>query len=186
MMLKFHAASRSESSICRAKNIWIRLLFPRQATGNALAVRFKKTAMPVLVLMALFACQRTSPRQSSAPAGFLTDAKQAVEQAHEQNKPVLMFFTAKWCPSCRQLKDSTLTDAAVISRLSAFIPVSIDIDEQKETTLEYNADARKFGGVGIPNMWFLSPGGERLRHVIGYKTPQELSAVMDSILNVIR
>jgi len=145
----------------------------------------RKTAIPVLVLIASAACQRTSPRQSSVPAGFLTSAEQAIEQAREQNKPVLMFFTAKWCPSCRQLKDSTLTDPAVLSRLSAFIPVSIDIDKQKETTLEYNANARKFGGVGIPNMWFLSPGGERLSHVIGYKTPQELSAVMDSVRQVI-
>jgi|GEM_PF-2001368 thiol:disulfide interchange protein len=145
----------------------------------------RKTAMPVLILIAIAACQRTSPRQSSGPAGFLTSAKQAIGQARVQNKPVLMFFTAKWCPSCRQLKDSTLTDPAVLSRLSGFIPVSIDIDEQKETTLEYNANARKFGGVGIPNMWFLSPQGERLTHVIGYQTPQELSAVMDSVIQVV-
>ena len=38
--MKLPAASGGESSICKEKDIWIRSLTPRQAAGNALAVRF--------------------------------------------------------------------------------------------------------------------------------------------------
>jgi|GEM_PF-504357 AraC-like DNA-binding protein len=38
--LKLPAASGGESSICKEKDIWMRSLTPRQAAGNALAIRF--------------------------------------------------------------------------------------------------------------------------------------------------
>jgi hypothetical protein len=41
-MLKLPAACGGESSICREKDVYIRLLTPGQAPGNALANKFKK------------------------------------------------------------------------------------------------------------------------------------------------
>jgi thiol:disulfide interchange protein len=107
-----------------------------------------------------------------------------LEQARKQGKPVMIDFMAVWCPPCKAMEDSTFSDRAVVEKASAFVPVRIDIDKQREVASKYGALARKYGGVGIPNILFLSVDGKKLKHVVGYYGPRELVAAMDSALAV--
>ena len=43
----------------------------------------------------------------------------------------------------------------IIKKSNEFIPVRIDVDKQKDIAEEYNGNARKYGGIGIPNILFL-------------------------------
>jgi thiol:disulfide interchange protein DsbD len=108
----------------------------------------------------------------------------ALALAKKQGKPVMIDFMAVWCPPCRAMEDSTFSDRAVVEKASAFLPVRIDIDKQRDVASKYGALARKYGGIGIPNILFLDDDGTKLKHVVGYYGPRELVAAMDSALAV--
>jgi thiol:disulfide interchange protein DsbD len=105
-------------------------------------------------------------------------------RAKKQGKPVMIDFMAVWCPPCRAMEDSTFSDRTVVEKASAFVPVRIDIEKQRKVASKYGALARKYGGIGIPNILFLSADGTKLKHVVGYYGPRELVAAMDSALAV--
>jgi len=56
------------------------------------------------------------------------------------------------------------------------------VDQQRETAVEYNGNASKYGGLGIPNILFLNSNNEKIRHILGYHSGDQLAAVMDSVL----
>lgn len=114
------------------------------------------------------------------------DITAALILAKEAGKPVMIDFTATWCPPCHAMEDSTFSDPAVIGKSAAFIPVRIDVDEQREVAVQYDGNARKYGGVGIPNILFMTGDGTKLKHIIGYHGPGALISVMDSVLAMVQ
>ncbi len=110
------------------------------------------------------------------------DVDAALAAAKELRKPVMIDFMATWCPPCHAMEDSTFCVPAVIEKSRAFVTVRIDVDEQREVAVAWNGNARKYGGVGIPNILFLGPDGGRLKHVVGYHGPEQLVSVMDTVL----
>jgi len=107
---------------------------------------------------------------------------EGLAKAKRHGKPVMVDFMAVWCPGCKAMDDSTFVSPAVIRRAGAFIPVRIDIDTQREVAAKYNALARKYGGIGIPNILFMTADGKKLKHIVGYYGPQQIIAAMDSAL----
>lgn len=130
------------------------------------------------------ACSRAEkPRRSERHGITWTyDVDQGLAQAKKDGKPVMVDFMAEWCPPCKAMEDSTFSDRAVVEKASKFVPVRIDIDKQREVAAKYGALARKYGGIGIPNILFLSSGGEKIKHIVGYYGPKQLVAAMDSAL----
>jgi thiol:disulfide interchange protein len=102
--------------------------------------------------------------------------------AKKENKPLMIDFMADWCAPCKEMERSTFSNSAVILKAKSFIPVRIDIDKQRQVAGKYKALARAYGGVGIPNMLFLSSNGTKVKHIVGIYTPQQLLPVMDSVL----
>ena len=114
---------------------------------------------------------------------WITHMDVGLAHAKQKNKPVMIDFMATWCPPCQRMEDSTFSHLQVIEKSRAFIPVRIDVDRQPDVAQKYNGNARKYGGIGIPNILFLSRDGARLKHIIGYYKPHDLIAVMDSVLS---
>jgi thiol:disulfide interchange protein DsbD len=110
------------------------------------------------------------------------DLKNAFRLAEKEGKPLMVEFMAEWCPSCRMMEDSTFVVPGVIEKAGRFIPVRIDVDKQKEIAERYKSSARKYGGIGIPNILFMTRDGVPVKHRIGYMDATALTAVMDSVL----
>lgn len=113
---------------------------------------------------------------------WLADLDSALAAARQQQRPIMIDFMATWCPPCRKMEDSTFSNRGVIEKARSFVMLRIDVDEQRDVAVRYNGNARKYGGVGIPNILFMTAGGNKLRHIIGYHDAPRLEAVMDSVL----
>ena len=139
----------------------------------------------LLTLFIVFGCgQKTAEEAADLTSiEWIETIPAALEKASAQDKIVMIKFAATWCPSCQRLEDHTLNELAVIRKVNQFVPVRIDVDLQTEVANAYNGNARKYGGVGIPNILFLDKDGNRLKHVVGYRPPEQFSAIVDSVLN---
>lgn len=144
------------------------------------------TILFILIFMGI-QCGRKKTGRAFSPEKKISwhyNLETAQKAAREQQKIVMIDFTAEWCPPCQLMEDSTFSDARIIQQSQWLIPVRIDVDRQPEISVKYNGNARKYGGVGIPNILFLSPQDQRLRHLIGFTPPEHLHAVMDSLLKI--
>ena len=83
----------------------------------------------------------------------------AQEQAVQSGKPMILFFTGKWCVPCRIMKRNVWADQQVTATVNAaFIPVMIDVDEPDA------AAAMTRYRVGVtPNTIVIDPQGNVLR-----------------------
>ena len=115
---------------------------------------------------------------------WLDNIDSALVIAKNQEKPVMIDFTAAWCPPCKTMEDSTFSNGVVITKSRKFITVRIDVDEQRDVAIEYNGNARKYGGIGIPNILFITANKERVKHIVGFHNADALFAVMDSVISV--
>jgi thiol:disulfide interchange protein len=107
---------------------------------------------------------------------------EGLAKAKKEHKPVMVDFMAVWCPPCKAMEDSTFSSPEVIRKAGDFVPVRIDIDQQRKVAARYNGLARKYGGIGIPNILFLAADGATLKHIVGYYGPRAFVAAMDSAL----
>ncbi len=72
------------------------------------------------------------------------DFASAQHQAARSGKPIILFFTAKWCVPCRIMKRSVWADEQVEAVVKAgFTPVMIDLDDLNaaETVSRYHVGA---------------------------------------------
>jgi thioredoxin 1 len=79
-----------------------------------------------------------APSNSIAWADNYTSAQ---EQAAQSDKPMILFFTGKWCVPCRIMKRNVWADEQVTASVNAaFIPVMIDVDNPDDAAvlLRYN------------------------------------------------
>ena len=132
----------------------------------------------------IFSCS-AEKETAGAKIQWETNVQSAFQQAKLNQKPLLIDFMATWCPPCQKMEATTFSDTAVIEKASEFITVRVDVDKQGDLANAFQANARKYDGVGIPNILFMSPDSEKITHVLGYQTPEAMAALMDSVLTII-
>jgi thiol:disulfide interchange protein DsbD len=139
----------------------------------------------IIFLMAIIRNQQAENNQllsEKTEIPWSTNIDSALGLAREQNLVLMIDFMAVWCPPCQAMENSTFNQPEIIEKAKAFIPVRIDVDQQRAVAERYNANAAKYGGIGIPNLLFLTTDEKRIRHLIGFQSAQQLLAVMDSVL----
>ncbi|SIR45784.1 hypothetical protein SAMN05421858_2313 [Haladaptatus litoreus] len=80
----------------------------------------------------------------------------AFEAAKDENKPILLSLSARWCSWCHEMDEKTYSIPTLAANVNdSFIPIRVDIDRHPRVRERYNMG-------GFPTTVFLTPEGEHL------------------------
>ncbi len=104
----------------------------------------------------------------SSSDGWLHDLDAGIDAAAASGKPMLVLYTADWCPPCRELKRDVLSDPDVDDFLSEnYVRVKIDLTDRYGP----NATIASENGVrGIPTVIVYDDDGMEIDRVTGGST----------------
>ncbi|MEL7566435.1 MAG: DUF255 domain-containing protein [Dehalobacterium sp.] len=96
-------------------------------------------------------------------------------KSSDENKPILMYLTARWCGWCAVMEDTTYQDPQVIDLVEEnYIPMKVNVDQYPHV-----ADRYHFGGY--PSVVFLSSDGQILQGE-NYLSGDQMKSVLEEVL----
>lgn len=105
----------------------------------------------------------------------------AFARARAETKPVFVYWGAKWCPPCNQVKATLFNRRDFIERSRAFIPVYVDGDSPGAQKL-----GARFKVSGYPTMVLFNPQGVEMTRLPGEVEPERYTQVLTLGMNAQR
>ena len=109
------------------------------------------------------------------------DVDAAFALAKAETKPVFVYWGAKWCPPCTQVKATLFNRQDFIARSRAFVPVYVDGDSPGAQKL-----GSRFKVSGYPTMVLFNPQGTELTRLPGEVDPERYTQVLTLGMNAQR
>jgi thiol:disulfide interchange protein DsbD len=112
---------------------------------------------------------------------FIPYSDKAIVQAVSEHKPVMIDFTAEWCPSCKELDRKTFPNQKVKVEGERFVRLQADVTADKST--EVRALKQKYNVQGPPTIIFLDSKGDEVKdiRIIGFVKPDKLIEAMRTV-----
>ncbi len=121
---------------------------------------------------------------ASAPSGiawYSGSVESAFAAARAQNKPVFLYWGAKWCPPCHELKATVFSRPDFIEKLKLFVPVYLDGDDPGAQKW-----GERFGVSGYPTVLVLRADQSELARISGGMDLSQYAEVLDTVLGDVR
>ena len=109
------------------------------------------------------------------------DVDAAFAIAKAEAKPVFVYWGAKWCPPCNQVKATLFNRQDFIERSRAFVPVYVDGDSPGAQKI-----GARFKVSGYPTMLLFNPQGTELTRLPGEVDAQRYTEVLTLGMNAQR
>ncbi|MCJ7557480.1 MAG: thioredoxin family protein [Gammaproteobacteria bacterium] len=103
----------------------------------------------------------------------------AFANARIENRPVFLFWSAKWCPDSAQVQVAIFDQPEFISRIQRFIAVHIDGDDEQAQWL-----GEPLGISNYPSMTIFAPDGRQITRLPSEIGIQHYAHALDSALAV--
>ncbi len=147
-----------------------------QKGGQGRFLLFKRVIGVAMIVLAVlsYGWLAPSPGPDHGKIHWQPYTPQALKQAAAAGKPVMVLFTADWCPPCRRLKSETLPDPRVSQVLKSFVVLKADVTTGGSP--EVKKLARKWRVRGVPTMFFLDAKGKLRPELttVGFIPPEEI------------
>lgn len=102
--------------------------------------------------------------------------KKALQEAKKENRPLLVYWGAVWCPPCNDLKSTVFVDKDFIKSTQQFIPVYLDGD-----TEDAQIWGEKLNAMGYPTLMVLSSSGKEVVRLTTSNGVEELVSTLNLI-----
>jgi protein disulfide-isomerase len=145
-----------------------------------------RRTLPWILLLALAACQKVAPppvlhaTHANEPpdiAWFDGSLQGAFIVAKRENRPVLLYWGAEWCPFCHTLKSTVFSRPDFIAKAKLFLPVYLDGDDE---------GAQKWGETfaieGYPTLIVLDPDRHEIIRLGAGRDVSQYAAALDLAL----
>ncbi|MBK8252791.1 MAG: thioredoxin family protein [Polyangiaceae bacterium] len=97
-----------------------------------------------------------------AQLAWLHSESEALAKHKQENRPLIVDFTATWCVACQEMAKDTFGDPRVMAKAGKFVAVKIDATDQDDPSVEQTQ--AKYKVVGLPTVLLIdSKGNERKR-----------------------
>lgn len=98
--------------------------------------------------------------------------EKALNTSVTEGKPTMLYFSAEWCVSCRELKHFTFSDPKVQEALKGFRVIEADVTTNKA---EHRDLLKKFKLFGPPGLIFFDNKGREIPklRIVGFEGPDE-------------
>jgi len=104
-------------------------------------------------------------------------SQQALAKAKGADQPVLLEFTADWCPPCQWMNKNVYSDPAVAKAIeSNYVPIQLDASDRSRSDRRKMAD---WGVRGVPTLIMLNGEGEEIARAPGRVPKQALLDWLD-------
>ncbi len=130
-----------------------------------------------LILLAVsFATIFSPDTQAANGPKFLSSYDKALAKGKETGKPIIVIFSASWCPPCQQMKKQVYPDKKVQPYHDAFVWAYLDADSSA------NGPAMKKNKTrGIPHVVFLNSSGKKVDELVGGVSAEKFATTLAGI-----
>jgi len=157
---------------CAVAGGWLAYRTVRIATGKGARVLF--TAFGILmIVMSLIGGLRLTDR---GPINWIYYTSERFNEAVNQQKIVVLDFTAEWCLNCKALEHGVLNSRKIVNLFASddIVPIKVDITGKNPAG---KAKLRQVGSLTIPLLVVYSPKGDVVFKSDFYTADQIISAV---------
>jgi thioredoxin-related protein len=98
--------------------------------------------------------------------------KQGMSLAKKEGKRVYLHFYTDWCNYCKEMDQTTFRNKSVINLLNKeFVAIRVNTNKNAKVAGQYNIRP-------VPDNWFLSADGKKLRNFLGYYEADQFVTVL--------
>lgn len=119
-----------------------------------------------------------SVEMAGAGLDWLPSDDEALLEAQQSGRPVLVDFYADWCAACRELDEKTWIHPDVVGELKKFILVKLDYTKASP---ELSAKQSEYGVQGLPTVIMMDSDGQEISRFSGFRGPEEVLEMLRQI-----
>jgi thioredoxin-like negative regulator of GroEL len=130
---------------------------------------------PPLQLASPARSESRQPKGLERHVDFVTSYPEALAEASQSGKPILVFFSTAECIFCHQMLEGAFRDQQVVRLAGEFICVRVEAGENPEVCKDFHIEA-------FPTVQFIASDGVPLHRILGRKEPETLASQMQAAL----